>query len=86
MSRKRVEEVAVGEYAYQVQIEPDVDDGGYVATVAGLPGCITDGDTLEEVLEMAADAIECWLEAREDLRKEGIHVAMKRPCRKRARA
>jgi len=72
--RKRIEEVTVGDYTYQVEIEPDVEDGGFVAQVAGLPGCITDGDTLEEVLEMVEDAIGCWLEAHEDMKRRGINV------------
>jgi len=74
---KRVEEVAVGEETYQVEVEPD-EDGGYVATVAGLPGCITDGETLDEVLEMARDAITCWLAAHEQLQQQGIRVPIRR--------
>jgi predicted RNase H-like HicB family nuclease len=60
---KRVEEIVVGQCAYQVKIEPDEEGGGYVAEVPRLPGCITQGDTLEEVLEMAEDAIRAYLEA-----------------------
>ena len=86
LSAKRMEQVSVGDYAYQVEIEPDFDEGGYVATVAGLPGCITDGDTLDDVLDNAQDAILCWLEAREDLKRRGITVPMKKPLRKRAGA
>ena len=78
LSGKRVERVSVGDYAYQVTIEPDFEDGGYVAEVAGLPGCITQGDTLEEVLEMAADAIECYLEAADELKDRGIKIPVKR--------
>lgn len=83
---KRVEEVVVGDFAFQVEIEPDTEEGGYSATIAGLTGCITDGETLAEVLENAEDAIECWLEAHEDLRRRGIEVPMTRPKRTKARA
>ena len=38
-------------------------EGGYVATIPELPGCITQGDTRLEVLEMIEDAQRCWLEA-----------------------
>ncbi len=37
------------------------DEGGYTVTVPELPGCVTEGDTLEEALEMAKDAIKGWL-------------------------
>ena len=85
LTTKRVESVAVGDYAYQVEIEPDPEEGGYVATVAGLPGCITDGETFEEVLINAEDAIECWLEARQELAGRGVRVPVTRR-RRRARA
>lgn len=32
--------------------------GGYWAEVPALPGCLTQGKTLDEVIEMAKDAIE----------------------------
>jgi len=79
----RVETVRVGDYAYQVQIEPDTADGGYTASVSGLPGCITDGDTLEDVVVNAKDAIECWLAAHEELADQGIDVPMRHPRRRR---
>ena len=47
---------------YTVMLFPDVDEGGYTATVPALPGCVTEGDTLEEALEMARDAIRLYLE------------------------
>ena len=42
-------------------------EGGYVATIPDLPGCITQGDTRLEVLEMIEDAKICWLEAALDM-------------------
>lgn len=47
-------------YQYTVVFEP-AEEGGYVVTVPALPGCVTQGDTFEEALEMAQDAIECYL-------------------------
>jgi predicted RNase H-like HicB family nuclease len=82
---ERVEEVVVGDYAYQVQIELDKDSGGYVAEVAGLPGCITQGDTLEEVREMVRDAIVTYLEAVEDLKKRHVNLPVHRRHRQRTR-
>lgn len=38
------------------------EEGGYWAEVPALPGCITEGDTLEEVTANLKDAIEGWLE------------------------
>lgn len=38
------------------------EEGGYWAEVPALPGCITEGDTIEEVINNLKDAIEGWLE------------------------
>ncbi|CCH98961.1 MAG: type II toxin-antitoxin system HicB family antitoxin [Microcystis sp. M53603_WE2] len=37
------------------------EEGGYWAEVPALPGCITEGDSLEEVTHNLKDAIEGWL-------------------------
>lgn len=38
------------------------DEGGYWAEVPALPGCITEGDSMEELMENLQDAIQGWLE------------------------
>lgn len=38
------------------------EEGGYWAEVPALPGCITEGETIEEVTANLKDAIEGWLE------------------------
>lgn len=37
------------------------EEGGYWAEVPALPGCITEGDNLDEVTKNLQDAIEGWL-------------------------
>jgi predicted RNase H-like HicB family nuclease len=37
------------------------EEGGYWAEVPGLPGCITEGNSMEEILDNLKDAIEGWL-------------------------
>lgn len=41
---------------------PEDKGGGYVAFVPALPGCHTQGDTLEELMENTKEAIELYLE------------------------
>ena len=53
---------------YSVLLTPDQEDGGYTVTVPVLPGCITEGDTLEEALANARDAIRLYLD---DVRASG---------------
>ncbi len=52
---------------YVVIIHPD-ETGGYWTEVPALPGCGSQGETLEEAIAMTKDAIEGLLEA---LRSQG---------------
>lgn len=49
----------------KVVLEP-AEEGGYTAYVPSLPGCISEGDTYEEVVENIKEAIELYLEPDED--------------------
>lgn len=44
--------------AYPVTLTPDKKDGGYVVTFRDIPEAITQGETVEEALAMAAEALE----------------------------
>lgn len=46
---------------YTVVVDPDEEGAGYTVTVPALPGCISEGDTLEEALENVKDAIQLYL-------------------------
>lgn len=62
------------DYEYTVLLEPD-EDGGYTVTVPALPGVATEGDTLQEALAMARDAIALYLE---DLAADGEPIPIER--------
>ncbi len=47
---------------FNVVIEPG-EDGWFVVTVPGLPGCITQGKTIDEATENSKEAIEAYLES-----------------------
>jgi predicted RNase H-like HicB family nuclease len=44
----------------------DAEEGGYWAEVPSLPGCATQGETIEELLSNLYDAVGGYLEAREE--------------------
>ena len=46
---------------YRLEIIPDVDEGGYVASYPELNGCITVGKTLDDVVKNAEEAKREWL-------------------------
>lgn len=39
----------------------DHENGGYTVEVPDLPGCVSEGDTLEEAIEMGIDAASGWI-------------------------
>lgn len=45
---------------YTVKVHA-AEEGGFWAEVPALPGCLTQGETLDEVTSMAKDAIEGYL-------------------------
>ena len=47
---------------YTILLHEDKEQGGYWVTVPSLPGCFTQGDTLEEAIAMAREAISLHLE------------------------
>jgi len=50
---------------FQVILEPS-EDIGYTVYVPSLPGCISEGDSVEEALENIQEAIALYLEPVED--------------------
>ncbi len=55
---------------YTVIIHP-AEEGGYWTEVPALPGCGSQGETIEEAIEMTKDAIKGWVEY---LRDKGQNV------------
>jgi predicted RNase H-like HicB family nuclease len=43
----------------------NAEEGGFWAEVPALPGCLTQGETREEIRENLLEAIEVWFEAGE---------------------
>ena len=41
----------------------EAEEGGYWAEVPDLPGCFTQGETLDETKSNVIEAAQCWLEA-----------------------
>ncbi len=52
----------MSEYQYTIILDPDPEEGGYTVTVPALPGCVTQGETIEDAIAMAKDAIRLYIE------------------------
>ncbi len=52
---------------YEIIIYWSTQDGHYIAEVPELPGCMADGETLEDTLSMAKEVMQLWIDtANED--------------------
>ena len=65
----------MNERQYAIILHPDEEEGGYTVTVPALPGCVTQGESLEEAIAMARDAIRLHIEA---LAADGLPVPEER--------
>jgi antitoxin HicB len=57
-------------YNFKIHLQKE-EDGGFMVTVPTLPGCITQGDNLEEAIEMAKEAIQLYIE---ELKERGEKI------------
>jgi len=48
--------------SYKLLLKPE-PEGGYTVTVPALSGCVTYGDTIDEAISMAKEAIELYIES-----------------------
>ncbi|HRO43612.1 MAG TPA: type II toxin-antitoxin system HicB family antitoxin [Flavipsychrobacter sp.] len=57
------------QYNYKIRLMRE-EEGGYTVLVPALPGCITYGETVDEAIAMAKEAIEVYIE---ELRERGVN-------------
>lgn len=50
---------------YRIILDWNEDEDGFTVTVPTLPGCVTEGDTIEEALTNVKEAIKGYLRALE---------------------
>jgi antitoxin HicB len=50
-------------YRFAVRPLSSDEGGGYLIEFPDLPGCMSDGDTIEEAVVNGADAMHCWIRA-----------------------
>ena len=50
---------------YRILLTPE-EEGGFSVNIPALPGCFTQGETIEEAIEMAKEAISLYVETLEE--------------------
>jgi len=53
----------VNEYPFSIRHLTTEEGSGFLIEFPDLPGCMSDGDTVEEAIENGLDAAKCWLAA-----------------------
>ncbi|MCJ7443016.1 MAG: type II toxin-antitoxin system HicB family antitoxin [Methanotrichaceae archaeon] len=48
-------------FSYRILFRKE-SEGGYTVLVPALPGCVTHGDTIDQAIEMAKEAIDGYIE------------------------
>ena len=48
------------DYAINIAPLPAEEGGGYLVTLPDLPGCVADGETIDEAVAEARDAFDAW--------------------------
>ncbi|MBU0668433.1 type II toxin-antitoxin system HicB family antitoxin [Patescibacteria group bacterium] len=66
-----------GQYQFEVIFTPQ-EEGGFTVEVPDLPGCISEGETLEEAEKNIHEAIELYLET---LDERGIPLPEREPLK-----
>jgi predicted RNase H-like HicB family nuclease len=81
--RKKLQQKEDEMIKFKVFLEEDKEDGGYIIECPALPGCASQGDTVEEALENIKEAIRGWLKAEYggipdslDIKQEIMEVAV----------
>ena len=57
-------------YTFKIHLHKE-EEGGFTVTVPMLPGCITYGESVDEAIAMAKEAIELYIE---ELRENGDSI------------
>ena len=61
--------VKIPDYPFTMRHLSNEEGGGYLIEFPDLPGCMSDGETIEEAIENGKDAIQAWLQAAKETKR-----------------
>jgi len=59
---KKISKIDISAYPFTVRRLVEEEGGGYLVEYPDLPGCTSDGDTLEEAMSNGKDAFKTWVD------------------------
>ena len=57
------------DYPFTIRHLSKEDGGGYLIEFPDLPGCMSDGETMEEAIENGHDAVRSWMHAAKEIKR-----------------
>lgn len=63
MTKRTKKQRILYDYPFSIRHLSKKEGGGYLIEYPDLPGCISDGETVEEAIQNGQDAVTCWLDA-----------------------
>lgn len=62
--------MSIPKYPFTIRELTPEDGGGFLIEFPDLPGCMSDGETFEEAITNGADAVQCWIAAAKETKRE----------------
>lgn len=62
--------IKIAEYPFTIRHLSKEDGGGYLIEFPDLPGCMSDGETVEEAIESGKGAVQAWIAAANEIGRE----------------
>lgn len=59
----------IPDYPFTIRHLSNEEGGGYLIEFPDLPGCMSDGETIEETIESGKKAIQDWIEAAKEMKR-----------------
>ncbi len=69
-------------YPFNIRPLNKDEGGGFLIEYPDLPGCMSDGETIEEAIANGQDAVKCWIEAAKAMGREIPKASIELPSGK----
>ncbi len=61
--------IKISKYPFTIRHLSNEEGGGYLIEFPDLPGCMSDGETIEEATVNGQDAVQAWIEAAKEMNR-----------------
>lgn len=66
---QKIEAQIIPEYPFTMRHLSQEEGGGFLIEFPDLPGCMSDGETIEEAIKNGKDAIKAWIETAKEMNR-----------------